>query len=213
MTPERGPTAPPPDEHAPRPLTAAVQGFVELATWWTSLAGGNAATVARAVDEDRLDGTTAATALARGAALPLLGWVGLVNEVFDAAAVIRDPPERRRRRESEVFVVDVAWAGRDLRATGPPFGFLPGEGPGVPEPPGGPPLANGRGERLVGEVKVVAVDAATVPAGPRPSAGLPIRLVAERIPPECVGVYAGTVAPVDQRNDDGAPVPVWITVP
>lgn len=191
MPPDQAGTAPAPDQDPPRPLTAAVQGFVELATWWTSLVGENAATVARAVDEGNLDGDTAARALARGAALPLLGWVGLVNEVFDAAAVIDDPPQRRRRRRSELFFVDRAWAEREL-ALGP--------------------LVNGSGEQLVG-VPTIEIEEDAVPPERRAGDLLPIRLVVDRIPPECVGVYAGTVAPVDATESDGEPVPVWITVP
>jgi hypothetical protein len=152
-----------------QPLTAAARGFVELAGWLGELAGAHLVDVARAVDEGRLDGTAA---LARSAALPLIGWVALVNEVLDAATVITLPPQRLRERTSDDHIGPQAWEGQNLVARD---------------------LVNGFGEPLDPRVHV-NVEAETT------EDHLVFRLRATGIPHECVGVYSGTVGPQEAES-------------
>jgi hypothetical protein len=154
---------------SPQPLRAATQGFVELASWFTALAGKHAVDVARAIDQDRFDATGA---LARAAALPLIGWAAFLNEVLDAASVITHPPQRSREATSDDFVVPVDWEGRTLHPHD---------------------LVNGFGEPLPAGVDV-RVEPETV------GGDLVLRLRATKIPHECVGVYRGTVRPDDEQD-------------
>jgi hypothetical protein len=147
-----------------QPLTAAAEGFVALAGWLGELASAHVVEVARAADEGRLDGTAA---VARSAALPLIGWVAVVNEVLDAAAVITLPPQRLRERTSDEHIGLKGWEGQKLVARG---------------------LVNGFGERLDPRVHV-NVESETI------GDDLVFRLRATGIPHECVGVYSGTVCP------------------
>ena len=156
-----------------QPLTAAAQGFAALAGWLGELAGAHLVDVARAADEGRLDGTAA---LARSAALPLIGWVALVNELVDAATVITLPPQRLRERISDDHIGLRDWDGQNLVARG---------------------LVNGFGEPLDPRVHV-SVEAETT------GDDLVFRLRATGIPHECVGVYSGTVGP--QEAESSVPV-------
>ena len=151
-----------------QPLTAAARGFVGLAGWLGELAGAHVVDVARAADEGRLDGTAA---LARSAALPLIGWVAFVNEVIDAATVITLPPQRLRERTSDRHIGLEGWEGKRLVARD---------------------LVNGFGEPLDPRVDV---DVETTVGD-----DLGFVLRATRIPHECVGVYSGTVGPEDDDS-------------
>lgn len=157
-------------DSAPQPLTSAARGFVELARWFTGLAGEHAVDVARRIDEDRFDATAA---VARAAALPLIGWAAFLNEVLDAASVILHPPQRVRQATSDDFVGLGDWT--------------------VGSPLEVPRLVNGFGEALPGCVKVT-LEPETVPED------LTFRLRATNIPHECVGVYEGKVGPAGGQN-------------
>jgi hypothetical protein len=169
---------PPPQ---PQPLTAAARGFVQLAAWFTGLAGEQAVDIAKRIDEDKFDATAA---VARAAALPLIGWAAFVNEVLDAAGVILHPPQRVRQATSADFVGPGAWVlGQQLTVS---------------------PLKNGFGEWLPGCVKVT-LQPETVGGDRR------FKLRATNIPHECVGVYAGNVGPVGPP--DQARITVWLAIP
>jgi hypothetical protein len=99
-------------DSSPQPLTAAARGFVELATWFTGLAGTHAVDVAQSIDEDKLDVTGA---VARAATLPLLGWAAFLNEVLDAAGVILHPPQKVRQATSGDFVGPAHWVQQPLK--------------------------------------------------------------------------------------------------
>lgn len=164
----------------PRPLTAATRGFVQLAGWLTGLAGQQALDAARALDDDRLDVTQAA---ARAATLPLLGSVGVLNEVLDAASVILHPPQAARTATSEDFTGPAEWV--------------------VGEPLDVPAMTNGFGERLP-EVVTLTVEPSTV------AEDRIVRLRATDIPHRCVGVYQGEIGPA---GGAGGKVPVWLVIP
>jgi hypothetical protein len=171
-------TAVPPDP--PQPLTAAARGFVQLGAWLGGLAGDQVVDVARRIDEDRLDVTTA---VARAATLPLLGWVGFLTEVLDAASVILQPPQPVRQATSSDFVGHDDWTGGEqLRVSALTNGFL---------------------EALPDQVSVT-VEPDALPAGGT------FRLRAKNIPHECVGVYVGTVG---EGAPDLDPVDVWLVIP
>jgi hypothetical protein len=155
---------------SPTPLRAATQGFVELAGWFTGLAGKHAVEVARKIDQDRFDATST---FARAAALPLIGWTAFLNEVIDAASVITYPPQHVREETSDDFVGLDQWtATQTLHAHD---------------------LVNGFGERLPTCVDV-SVESKTV------GEDLIFRLRARNIPHACVGVYRGTVRPDEEQD-------------
>jgi hypothetical protein len=166
---------------SPQPLTAAARGFVELATWFTGLAGQHAVDVAQRIDEDKFDVTGA---IARAAALPLLGWAAFLNEVVDAAGVILHPPQRVRQVTSAEFVSRADW--------------------GLPKKLKVWPLRNGFGELLPDGVSVT-VDPETV------GEDRTFRLKATNIPHEAVGVYQGTVGPRNAPELDR--MTVWLVIP
>jgi hypothetical protein len=157
-------------DSSPTPLRAATQGFAELAGWFTALAGKHAVEVAREIDEDRFDATSA---LARAATLPVIGLAAFLNEVLDAASVITHPPQVSREATSDDFVGLDQWtATHTLQAHD---------------------LLNGFDEPLPGCVKL-SVESRTL------GEHLIFRLTATNIPHECVGVYRGTVSPVGERD-------------
>jgi hypothetical protein len=167
--------APTPDP-SPQPLTAAARGFVELATWFTGLAGEHAVDVARSIDEDKTDVTAA---VARAATLPLLGWAAFLNEVLDAAGVILHPPQKVRQATSAGFVGPADWElDQTLKAW---------------------PLRNGFDELLPDCVKVT-LEPDKVRNDHK------FRLKATNIPPEAVGVYQGKVGPDNVPEADGMTV-------
>jgi hypothetical protein len=168
-------TASTPDP-SPQPLTAAARGFVELATWFTGLAGTHAVDVAQSIDEDKFDVTAA---VARAATLPLLGWAGFLNEVLDAAGVILHPPQKVRQATSGDFVGPADW--------------------GLQQPLKVWSLTNGFGKTLPDCVKVT-LEPDTV------REDRTFRLKATNIPPEAVGVYQGKVGPDNVPEPDGMTV-------
>jgi hypothetical protein len=224
VPPERArPAAEEPAEEA-RSLGVAVQGFVDLVGWYTGLVGGHARKVADVLDGPTPAGGRKATdalfgELARAATFPLLGWGLAVGEMFEAAAVIVDPPQTERMRESDVFYVPHDWDPEQLVAVGP---RPAGETTGAPRPPAGTrsPFVNGLGQPLTAHLTVVPAGRDDLPAAPRgdlppdlptsPAAPIPIKLVATGVPAECVGVYTGTVVRTDEA--DGEKIPVWIVV-
>jgi hypothetical protein len=163
-------------DQSPEPLTSAARGFVELATWFTGLAGKHAVDVAQRIDEDKFDVTAA---VARAATLPLLGWAAFLNEVVDAAGVILHPPQKVRQATSADFVGPAAW--------------------GLQQPLKVWPLRNGFGELLPDGVSVT-VDPETV------GEDRTFRLKATNIPHEAIGVYEGKVGPDDVPERDGVTV-------
>jgi len=163
-----------------QPLTAAAKGFVDLAGWLAGLAGAHIVDVARAADEGRLDATTA---LARSAALPLIGWVAVANEVLDAATVITLPPQRLRERTSDKQLGRKGWEGKKLVAKD---------------------FVNAFGEPLPASVRV-SVEPETL------GDDLEFRLQATGITHDCVGVYSGVAHPKGARSK--TPVPVWLVIP
>lgn len=157
---------------SPQPLTAAARGFVELATWFTGLAGQHAVDVAQRIDEDKFAVTRA---VARAATLPLLGWAAFLNEVVDAAGVILHPPQRVRQATSADFVGRADWGlHKKLKVW---------------------PLKNGFGEPLPDGVSVT-VDPETV------GEDRTFRLKATNIPHEAIGVYQGKVGPQGALEPD-----------
>ncbi|MGH9290795.1 MAG: hypothetical protein ACRD0V_21285 [Acidimicrobiales bacterium] len=164
-----------------RPLTAAAEGFVALAGWLGELARTHIVDVARATDEGRLDATTA---LARSAALPLIGWVALANEVLDAATVITLPPQQLRESTADKQLGRQGWEGKKLVAEG---------------------FVNAFGERLPDSVHV-SVEPETL--GP----DLAFTVRATGITHDCVGVYSGIAHPEGAARSK-TPVPVWLVVP
>jgi hypothetical protein len=156
----------------PQPLRAATQGFAELARWYTDLVCGQAVDVARAIDEGGFDAEAATAAMARTATFPLLGWVGLANEVLDAAAVFEHPPRPVRDLTSDVFVGLDTWTGEELKVR---------------------PLTNGFDEQLP---ESVTVRVEPSPLGQDRS----FRLVATGVPARCFGVYQGQAAPEDASD-------------
>jgi hypothetical protein len=235
VPPER--SSAPPNAGEAGSLGAAVQGFVDLVGWYTGLVGGQARKVADALDglahtgDDPVDtnagagridtdagGHPARTRtdavvgeLARATALPVLGWALLLNEVFDAAAVIVDPPQPRRERTSDVFHGHADLAGCELVAVGPELPVEAGETSetgGAADATGAPRrLLNGFGERLPSDVVVEVV---THPLSGDTPPRLPVQLKVSNIPPECVGVYTGDV--VAEDDPGGERIPVWIVV-
>jgi hypothetical protein len=165
----------------PRPLTAAAGGFVALADWLGGLARSHVTDVARAADDGSLDATTA---LARSAALALIGWVALANEVLDAATVITLPPLRLRERTSDEHIGREGWEGQTLEATD---------------------FVNGFNEPLPDTVHVT-VEPETL------RADLVFRLRATGITHDCVGVYRGIAQPTGAASSDPS-VPVWLVIP
>lgn len=156
-------------DSSPQPLRAAARGFAELADWFTALARRHADEVAQEIDEDRFDATST---FARAAALPLIGWAAFLNEVLDAASVIKYPPQHRREATSDSFDAPDGWTA--------PQTLPPGE------------LVNGFGEPLPDCVKV-RVKSKTVDERST------FTLEATNIPHECVGVYLGTVPAGDEK--------------
>jgi len=120
------------------PARLAVQGFTQLATWYTQLVGDHVARVAQAAADGRLDADAAAAAWSRTLALPFLGMTALVNEVVDATSLQTVGVRGHRSIESEVFVAAPQ---------------------GQPAPTPTAPLENGFGERLAN------VDVELVPTG------------------------------------------------
>jgi hypothetical protein len=177
-------SAPDPSPHPhpqPQPLTAAARGFVQLAEWFIGLAGEQAVDVAKRIDEDRFD---ASGAVARAAALPLIGWAAFVNEVLDAAGVILHPPQRVRQATSADFVGPGAWVlGQQLTVS---------------------PLKNGFDEPLPDCVEV-ALEPETVSGDRR------FKLRATSIPHQCVGVYEGNVGPIGPPDQER--ISVWLVIP
>jgi hypothetical protein len=178
----------------PSPLDEAAEGFVELAKWFTTLVRDHALEVADRVETaDETDGgfgvAGATGALARMAALPLLGWAGLVNEMVDVAAIFT----RRLRRKADI--------------ASEPFTAEPTEGPRVLDL-GEEPFANGFGQGLVADsIEIVPMRLEDGEAA--------FRLEARGVSPECVGVYKGTVKVMkDQGPRDPLKVlDVWVVVP
>lgn len=182
----------------PAPLGLAVQGFVDLAQWFTKIMGEQAVSVARAIATDpgtdaNAEPSTASppiatSGLARLGALSMLGWVGLVNETFDAAAVLTNPP-------------------RHLREVAPDQWFpIPGDlpaGPLVAE------VATPLRREVSGEVETLDSVIVEVDHENRT-----LRLTASDVPPERVGVFRGRVG-VRVEGSDAAPflVDVWLIVP
>jgi hypothetical protein len=215
------------------PLGEVVEGFVDLAAWYSKLAGGAAVSVARALDGSargaggargagsarstggtgappRSDETGAAAqtspaavqptltgALARAAALPLLGWAGLVSEVVDAAAVLTGPLHRERPIESDVFHVPGFGETDASDALSTLDGELTAECS---------TLVNGFGKELVAESVTV------VPAAAPLRPGGDFTLEAEGVSAQSVGVFRGTVTVKDGAGRSAA-VNVWIVAP
>jgi hypothetical protein len=167
----------------PQPLTAAARGFVQLGAWLAGLAGEQAVDVARKIDQDSLDVTQA---VARAATLPLLGGVGFLNELLDAATVILQPPQTMRQATSGDYLGHGDWrAGEPLQVS---------------------PLTNGFLDTLPASVSV-SVEPEAVPQD-RPFS---VRLRATNIPHECVGVYKGDVGP--EGEPLGSRITVWLVIP
>ena len=164
----------------PQPLTAAARGFVQLGGWLAGLAGHQAVDIAEDIDKDRLDATRA---VARAATLPLLGGVGFLNEVLDAATVILRPPQTMRQATSSDYVGHDDWTGGEQLQVSP--------------------LTNGFLETLPKGVSV-SVEPEALPADRT------FRLRATNVPHDCVGVYVGTVG---EGAPDHNPVPVWLVIP
>lgn len=180
-----------PGAEDPPPLGLAVRGFADLAGWFTKLVGDQAVSAAQAIatEPNEPDKPTDPTAeLARLGALSMLGWVGLVNETFDAAAVLTKPPRRLR---------DVA----------------PGQWFPVPDDlPAGPlvaEVATPLRREVSGEVETL--DSVSVEVDDENRA---LRLTASGVPPERVGVFRGRVdVRVEGSGAEPRPVDVWLIVP
>lgn len=91
---------------APSPARLAVQGFTQLATWYTQLVGDHVAAVAQTAADGGLDADAAAAAWTRSMALPFLGLTALVNEVVDATALQASGVRRHRLVESDTFLAE-----------------------------------------------------------------------------------------------------------
>lgn len=178
----------------PSALGEAADGFVELAQWFTGLVGDQVRTLTRAIDERELDVDTVVGAAARAATLPWLGLSAFVNELFDAATVLTEPLVRERTITSPAFTDPDPEAGQARALT-------------VAEDE---PFVNGFGEPL--RTSGLRVDPAVLDAGKTE-----FRLVAEQVPPECVGVYRGKVqvTPVPEAAEPPGVervVDVWLVV-
>jgi hypothetical protein len=192
-----------PDEPA---LGLAVRGFVDLAEWFTKLVGDQAVSVARAVaaeagveanaepgaagDPAATGGATATATgeLARLGALSLLGWVGLVNETFDAAAVLTKPPRRLRDVAPDQWfpIPDDVPAGRLVAEVATPLR-----------------------REVSGEVETLDSVGVEVDDENRT-----LRVTASDVPPERVGVFRGRVGVrVEGSDAEPRPVDVWLVVP
>jgi hypothetical protein len=75
------------------PFGWAVAGFLNLADYWTGLAGAHARTVADRLDRDAYTGDLLAADTARSVAIAAHGWALLANEMLDAAAGFAGRPE------------------------------------------------------------------------------------------------------------------------
>lgn len=191
----------------PSPLGEATEGFVDLARWFTELVGDQATGVARRFDNGSFDLDAAAAALARTAAMPLLGWASLLNEMFDAAGIVSTPLVRHRSVSSTVFQAPCLGVSRELVLDGP---LINGFGDELPPPSRRP----GRPGREAGPAAAGPVAVVPATLGPEEAE---FTLEAPQVPPECVGVFGGRVAviPPNPKDCDASErfVDVWLVVP
>jgi hypothetical protein len=182
----------------PSPLGEAVEGFVELAQWFTNLVGQQAVGMARAVGSRTFDADAAAAGLARVAVLPLVGWAALVNEVVEAGSILGGRFYSDRPIGPDTFTAPFSEVPRALRLAAS--------------------LTNGFGESLP-ESSGITVDPPTLGVGERE-----FKLQAVAVPARYVGVYSGKVEVreiragqsgsegPDRRPPDDV-VDVWLVVP
>jgi hypothetical protein len=80
----------------PSPLSEAAEGYVQLFRSWLATADEQITSIANRIDAGTFDAATAADVLGRMFSLSMKGWVDVLLEGLDAAAVITNPPVTRR---------------------------------------------------------------------------------------------------------------------
>jgi hypothetical protein len=173
-------------------VSAAVEGYLQLARWWLQAWGAHVAGVAARMEAGSYDSGTAAADLAECARLAGESWFLLVNETVDAAAVLSGGHREPHIVESIEFSAPV-----------------PAEGTAAPKPwslaLAGPLVATLGGTTI--PTSAVSFDPAEL--GPT-DARFALRVDATGH----AGVaYVGTVAVVAADGAVLDPVQVWVAVP